>query len=362
MQKGMWNLELEFKPDFYECTQRVYAWYEGEVIDRPPVRFSRHNAEFEVIDHPSTQWGSLKDRWFDEEYQVKAFVDGLKNRSFNAETFPVFWPNLGPNVYAAFYGCNLDFSETTSWAQPIIQNYNDLDSLKFNPANEYYQKILSLTEYALNHCDGKFMVGYTDLHPGLDCASALRGIHETCLDIYDNEEHLKQLIDICIRDFQNIYDRFDSLLKSHNQLSVTWMNIPSFGKMHIPSCDFSDFISCKQFEEFCLPSLLQEVKPMTHNIFHVDGKGVAKHLDMILDVNEIQAIQWVQGVGQDMPIMQWLPLIKKVLRKGKSIVLDIKKQELEGIIDALSPEGLYLCIEAEDDKEEKKILKRIEKW
>ena len=61
---------------------------------------------------------------------------------------------------------------------------------------------------------------------------------------------------------------------------------------------------------------------MTHNIFHVDGKGMLRHLDRILEVPQIQAIQWVQGVGDDLPILQWLPVIRKIQAAGKGVVVD----------------------------------------
>jgi hypothetical protein len=49
-----WNVELERKPDFEMCMKRIYAWYNQEIIDRAFIRFGAHNAE----------------------------------------TFPIFWPNL----------------------------------------------------------------------------------------------------------------------------------------------------------------------------------------------------------------------------------------------------------------------------
>jgi len=104
--------------------------------------------------------------------------------------------------------------------------------------------------------------------------------------------------------FLPVFDHFDAVLKAHGQMSVTWMAIPSRGKMHIPSCDFTNMVSCATFDEFYLPSLRAEVRHMTHNIFHLDGKGMLRHLDRILAVPEIQAIQWVHGVGDDAPIMQ----------------------------------------------------------
>ena len=76
---------------------------------------------------------------------------------------------------------------------------------------------------------------------------------------------------------------------------------------------------------------------MTHNIFHLDGKGMLRHLDRILEVPEIAAIQWVQGVGDDLPILQWLPVIKKIQAAGKGVIVDLQLDELEPFIAAMDP-------------------------
>ena len=175
--------------------------------------------------------------------------------------------------------------------------------------NIYFKKIEQLTRHALERCPGKFLVGYTDLHPGLDCAAAWRDPLQLCYDMVDQPDQVKRLIELATQDFERIYDHFDQLLKAAGQLSVSWMGIPSYGRMHIPSCDFSAYDFTALFQEFGLPILQREVKSMTHNIFHVDGKGVARHLEAILSVPEVHAVQWVQGVGDDYAIMQWVPFI-----------------------------------------------------
>lgn len=124
--------------------------------------------KFPCKDSNSKKWNSLKDKWFDTEYQVNTFIDSLKKRSYLGETFPIFWPNLGPNVYAGFYGTKLEFGEVTSWeSEPIINNWDELDKLNLNWQNTYIKKIEEITKYALEKSNNKFMVGYTDLHPGL---------------------------------------------------------------------------------------------------------------------------------------------------------------------------------------------------
>lgn len=357
-----WNVELEQKPDFEKCMQRIYAWYNQEIIDRAPIRFAAHNAEYsEAHMLKSRSWPCLKDRWWDTAYQIELFEHHLKHSVYNAETFPIYWPNLGPEVYTAFYGVELEYKEVTSYSIPCVHDWSQLDSIKLDLNNSYFRKIEEMTYAALDRCKGKYLVGYTDLHPGIDCAAAFRDPQQLCMDFLLEPEEVKRLIEISSRDFQLIFDYFDAILKKHNQLSVAWMGIPSFGKMHIPSCDFASMISPEQFEEFVLDVIRKEIKPMSHNVFHLDGKGVAKHVDYILAMPEINAIQWVQGMGDDTPIMQWVPFIKKIQAAGKSVVVDLQLHELESFIAAMDPKGLLLCIAA-DPEIQTDIIKRVEKW
>lgn len=355
-------VELEGKPDFEEAMRRVEAWFNHEKLERPPVRFAEHNADF-ADSHPLANriWPNLKARWFDAEYQVDSFLESIRGRRFYGETFPVFWPNLGPNAYAAFHSAQLEFGEVTSWIRPCVHDWDDLRRLKLSCENEYFQGIERLTQVALEKSRSKFMVGYTDLHGSLDCVADWRAPQQLCLDTLDHPEKVHAMLQLANENFLSLFDHYDDVLKSHGQLSVTWMGIPSRGKMHIPSCDFSALISPEAFCEFYFPTLQKEVRHMTHNIFHVDGVGVLRHLDYILSLPRIQAIQWVQGVGDDLPIMQWLPVIKKIQAAGKGVVIDLQLNELESFIAAMKPHGLYICLAAEE-KVQPDILKRLEKW
>jgi hypothetical protein len=363
MYKKGWPIELETKPDMEQCLERVYAWYAGELLDRPPVRFSRHNEEYDRVDDSGRTWPSLKDRWFDAEYQLERFIAQLGEKAFLGETFPVYWPNLGPNVFAAGFGCSYVFGDITAWAEPSLKELPGKDAIpQFDWQNEYLKKLDELTGLALERAGERFLVGYTDIHPGLDWCAALRGTEAFLLDIYDDPESAHVLCDSWLADFFKFYDHFDAKLKENRQLSVTWMNIPSFGKMHHPSCDFSAMISNEHFLEYAMPALVKECMHMDHNVFHLDGKGVARHLDQILTLPKLQAIQWVQGVGTDQPILQWIPLIKKIQAAGKGIVVDVTLDELESFIAEVPAKGIYLCISTGSVEEERSVLKRVEKW
>jgi hypothetical protein len=356
------SISLTTKPDFQRCMERIDAWYEQQIIDRPPVRFAPRAPE-EVITrlHQGRSWPDFKAKWFDAQFQVDLFLESLTGQLFLAETFPVFWPNLGPEVYAAFYGGELVYKEFTSYYAPTVHDWPDAEHLKLDFNNQYFRKLEEMTKLALDACEDRYLVGYTDIHAGVDCAAAWRDPQQFCMDFILHPKEAKELIQKASADFLTIYDHFDRILKAHNQPSVTWMPIPSFGRLHIPSCDFAAMISTRHFVEFCLPVTLGEVPHMTHNIFHIDGKGVAQHLDYLLDIPEIRAYQYVQGAGDDLPILQWLPQLKRIQRAGKSLVIDIQLHELAPFMQEMRPEGVFLGLDVDPDLQPV-IIKMLERW
>ena len=356
------SLCLENKPDYDECVARLQAWFEGRVIDRAPIRFHRHNAEYDNVMNNSGH-ATLEERWMDAEFQAETFLNSVRGRRFNAETFPVYMPNLGPNWYAAVHGAKLEFGEMTSWVEPIINDEADLGKIKFSRDNPYYKKMRELTNAALAVCKGQFLVGYTDFHPAMDCAAAWRGPENLCLDLMLNPEMARKLMRLATEHFQEIYDEWDAILKKAGQPSVTWINIPvPNGRMHVPSSDFSFMIAPAQHDEFALPHLRAEVGTMTHNVYHIDGRGVARHTDSILGVDGIKAIQWVQGVGDDYPILQHLPYIKYLQSKGASIIIDLDKNDLDALMREIRPGGVLLWIATDDEEQEEAILGKLLKW
>jgi hypothetical protein len=142
-----------------------------------------------------------------------------------------------------------------------------LPKINFSTEGEYYKKVLELTEVAFQKCGNKFIVGYTDLHPGLDCALAWRGINNLCMDLIMDPENAQKLFDLSTEHFLEVYNVYDDLLKANHTPSSTWINIPvPNGRMHIPSADFSFMISPEDFEKYGLPILKEEVNPDAHGL------------------------------------------------------------------------------------------------
>ena len=352
---------LQCKPDFDECLARIYAWYEQRVLGRPPVRFHHHNIEYERHRTACGPWATARERWLDVEFQIRTFVECLEKTEFLGETFPVFWPNLSAVVYNLFLGQEAVFDDVTAWTHPCVDDLDRLPDLRVQWKNEYFLTVEGLTRLALDEAEGRFLVGYTDMYAGIDCTLGLRGMERMCLDFLTQPEQIKRLIDTAWAEYPEVYRHFDRMLKSRGHLSVTWMNLPSFDTFNVLACDFAVNISPEHFDELCMPIIRREAELFTHNVFHMDGPGVARHVDSILRLPNLAAVQWVQGCGPDQPIMQWVPLIQKIQQAGKSVIVDLELDEIEQFMATVDPTGIMLWVPAEP-KHQPEVLEMVKKW
>ncbi len=63
------------------------------------------------------------------------------------------------------------------------------------------------------------------------------------------------------------------------------------GRVHITSNDFSCMVSPAMMREFFLEITVEECRLADRNVYHLDGRNAIKHLDMLLKIPELHAIQ-----------------------------------------------------------------------
>jgi hypothetical protein len=118
-------------------------------------------------------------------------------------------------------------------------------------------------------------------------------------------------------------------------------------------------VSSKAFRDFFLPPLVETMRTVDHRIYHLDGPGAIHHLDTLLELPELHAIQWVPDAGVTGRIMQWVPLIKRVQSKGKGIVVYVGPEEVESLLREVRPEGLCISTNCGTEAEARELLKFV---
>jgi hypothetical protein len=166
---------FELKPDFEEVLNRYEAWWNCEIVDRPLVSLSFFHPAAEREAVPQNIYTTVRDRWMDTEHIVSAAEVQLRNTVWLADSLPVAWPNLGPEVFSAFYGCEVEYGEHTAWRKPILPDWSgeSVSKLRLDIDGFFFQKLIEMTDALIEAGKGKFIVGYTDLHGGGDAIAAL---------------------------------------------------------------------------------------------------------------------------------------------------------------------------------------------
>lgn len=354
-------LTLEHKPDADKVVERMAAWWEGEIIDRATILLTAPGPNPQPL--PARTHATLRERWMDIDYQVECAAIHAANTYWAGESLPIYMPNLGPEILTACYGAPLNFTEDSSWSEPILRDWADIPNLRIDPQNEYLRCILEMTRRALEVGRGRFLVGLTDIHPGGDLAASFRDPQQLCVDLVESPEQVHALL-------RHIYPAFFEFFKLNHQIireagqtiCTSWT--PLFvdgGRYYIPSNDFSIMISTEMFEEFFLPELLAEIAWLDRSIYHLDGPGALRHLDLLLDIPKLDAIQFVYGDGAR-PASRWMRVFQKIQNAGKNAHIVIEPDELDDFMDNLNPEGVMLQTRAASVEDADAIIARISRW
>ncbi|NLY98611.1 MAG: hypothetical protein GX082_14540 [Clostridiaceae bacterium] len=271
---------------------------------------------------------------------------------------------MGHEIFSAWCGCTYHFGETTTWTEPVILDWEkdfdkgtlDLEHPLLFAMNRYIDCLLELGKES-------FIVGHTDYHPGGDHLAALRDPANLCIDLLENPEYVKLALEKSYKEYFYIYERFYKKLKNAGMPITSWLPGVSKEKYFIVSCDFSYMIGREMFNEFFLPGIMEECKYLDHSIYHLDGIGALRHLDTVLDIKELGAVQWVCGAGNE-GYARWVPVYQKIQAKRKGVYLDIHIRELDLVFETLKPDGVWFHhISGIKDKEMlDSVVKRIEKW
>ena len=349
----------------YALSQKRYeAFFQGEIHDRPPISIT-FRTDKQIGEPPqSPQYADHKERWMDVKTRAAWDNYNIDNTVYYADALPTVFPNLGPEIFSAICGCGYFFGPDTTWSEPCIFDWEkDADKAVVNRKNEYFIAIDTYIRELMKYSKDKFAIGFTDFHAGGDHLAALRDPEALCTDLYDCPDFVKKKLNESYDEYYRLYDYFYSMTTLEGEPSTSWIPLVVHGKFNVVQNDFSCMISPKMFEEFFLEGVIEECDKLDRSIWHLDGPDCLRHLDMLLDIKKLNAIQWVCGAGNE-GFMRWVDVFKQIQAAKKGIYLGITVDELDDVIANLKPDGLWFSwISGIANKEHAdKVIERITNW
>ncbi len=339
-------------------------FWERENTKRPILNFAYVKKNTAAYAEPR----DLYQKWLDEEFITERHKTYLNNVGFTAEGHPNLFTNLGPGCLAACIGGNFELAENTVWfdKNPIIDDWTNLPKIEFDENSEMWQHIVRLQNRFAKEPDFSFSI--TDIGGSLDIVAALRSTNKLLYDLYDYPDEILEFTEKINKIWFKFYDMQVKILEEAKVPYNTWINIPSLKPWYSLQCDFCYMISPEHFEKFVLPGLTEQVNYMPRSIYHLDGVGELPHLDMLLDIEKLNGIQWIPGDAQA-PIWdeKWLSLYKKIQDKNKNLVFiggisENHEKEAERLVKTLDPKGLYISADFSSKEKAEEMVEKITRW
>jgi hypothetical protein len=123
-------------------------------------------------------------------------------------------------------------------------------------------------------------------------------------------------------------------------------------------------ISTDMFAEFVIPHLQDQCRRCDYSVYHLDGPAAMKHLDLLVQVPELNAIQWTAGAsmppGADP--RWWEPIWQKVYGAGKSAMVNGPPEMLEPFLKEFGQAGTLYTTSAESEAAARELLEKAENW
>lgn len=135
----------------------------------------------------------------------------------------------------------------------------------------------------------------------------------------------------------------------------------ALGKVAKVQCDFSCMISAAMFREFVGPALTAQCEWLDYSLYHLDGTDAVHHLDALLEIDALDAIEWTPQSG--LPgggSPEWYDLYRRIKAGGKSVqAVGVRPGEVEPLLAAVGPEGMYILMWVETEREARDVLRRV---
>ncbi|MGD2156136.1 MAG: hypothetical protein PVG14_03635 [Anaerolineales bacterium] len=359
---------MKHKHNWEEVKKRFSAWWHGEgmvlLITAPA---SKHLFDAEKPKPPDDP----RERWLDAQYRIAYSEYVISRIYYGGDAFPDMNHYMGPGCLALYLGCEGVFpaeeggfgeQNATVWFKPFIFEPDKAPTLYYDAENYYWKRHMQMIRLAVRRAKGCYEVGMPELVDNIDILASMRGTQNLLVDLLERpayvHDYQSQILDLYTRYYDELYE----VIKGDDGgCSFYGYHVWAPGRIAKFQCDLACMISQKAFREFVQPYLVEYCNKVEYSVFHLDGRGAIRHIDVILEVASLNAVQWVPGAGEnslghDCGSPKWFPLYEKIRAAGKSLHLHMASNNMSYFLDQFGPKGIYISTSAPSEEEANRLL------
>lgn len=358
----MWKTNRE------ETERHFIDWWnrEGLVVGMWGAA-QRDGAPHEEVQAPP-EAKSVRDRYADAGMRARRNHHALAHQSFPLDALPIADTDIGPGSLALYLGSEPGFAPDTVWFEPCIHDCDtpeELPPLQFDETNQWWQ----ITESTLKACaelgTGNYMVGCPDLCEHLDILAALRDPQNLLMDMIERPEWVEQKLAEINQAWFEVYQRIYDIIKLPDGSSAFGaFRLWGPGKTAKVQCDASAMFSPAMFRRFVVPSLTAQCEWLDNSMYHLDGTQAICHLDALLEIDALDAIEWtpqagIEGGGDP----RWYDMYRTILAAGKSVqAVGVTPDQIAPLLDTIGSKGVYIMTWYSTPESVEAMVRRVEPY
>lgn len=328
---------------------RMLGYWEREAMDRCSASI--------IV---SYQNPSGNQAYYDAQAADRRARSILTKQAYFGEAFGCYFPYFGTAGIAEYTGCKANHTPATTWFEPWLET-PDATQITYR-CPEVFERQKQAIREILTLSGGDYMVSVTDNCGILDALAAIRGTQNMLMDLRMAPEFVEDATKRLLAIYKQTQEELFSLVRENNDGCVQqWMQLWAPKRLAQLQCDMSVMLSAKMYGRFVVPVLEELTQFLDYSVYHLDGIEQIRHLDHLLSVKRLNAIQWTNVAGQPR-LTEYVPVLQKIQKAGKNLVIAPKASEVEYLLDNLSCRGLHLLLGDLDSAEEAQdMLKLLQK-
>jgi hypothetical protein len=286
-------------------------------------------------------------RHTDPQFVAQNIRYEMVRKVWPADILPVCWPDIGTVSLAPYLGAIPEYADNNIWYHPGILDPDTYPPLRFDSAHPYCQMFEAVVRETVIHSQGNYLVGMPAMIPNLDVLAELRGAGPLMTDMIDRPQWVHDKLQEIETAYIQAFNRLYELIKlDDGSMAFGYFMLWGPGKTGLLQCDVAAMISPRMFKKFVIPYLRQSCRFLQNSLFHVDGHQCLGHVDALLEIEDLDAIEWTPD-PQVPPggSSHWYDLYRKILNAGKSVwVANIDVNDVIPLLDAIGGQGVYLNV------------------
>jgi hypothetical protein len=363
------SLTTSWHPNWTEARARHCGWWQHQdfvVACWAPPQWGACNRDPEQPDpglltdrrerHENAQWRAESTHW------------ALARASYPLDTLPCTDPNIGPGSLALMLGAQPGFSQQTVWFHPCWEDIDEVETLapvQLDPDNHWLQVHEQTCRAMAAKAAGRYLVGCPDLVENIDILASLRGTETVLMDMLEEPDWVERQVRAIDQAWLTVFDRLRPLIQDeYGGNAFGAFRVYGPGRCAKLQCDASAMFSPALFERFVVPSLSRQCAALDQSLFHLDGSECLHHLDLLLGIDTLTAIEWTPDPnvppGGD---PHWYPMYREILGAGKGVqVLNVPAAQVCQVLDAIGTKGVYILAHIKTQEEAAALTKALQAY